>query len=178
MTDDCCGASHAPVGASLTAVAVTAAVPHGAGLTRLRIAQMDCPTDETLIRKKLGGVIEMQGLEFNLMQRVLTVVRRSDLPTIQAAIRELGRHSQALDGAGDKASGGPEPTKPWWPFVVSGSVAISAEILSWSGMPEWRWRCLPSPPSPSAVMHDPCCRERGSTFHLHLLRLEIVEKPS
>jgi Cd2+/Zn2+-exporting ATPase len=53
---------------------VTAKIPAGYTLTRLRIAQMDCPTEEALIRKKLGGMTSVQGLEFNLMQRVLTVV--------------------------------------------------------------------------------------------------------
>ncbi len=32
------------------------------------------PTEETLIRKKLGGMPDVHGLEFNLMQRLLTVV--------------------------------------------------------------------------------------------------------
>ena len=34
---------------------------------------MDCPTEEGLLRKKLGGVAGVTSLEFNLMQRVLTV---------------------------------------------------------------------------------------------------------
>ncbi len=57
---------------------VTANIPAGCTLTRLRIAQMDCPTEEALIRKKLGGMTSVQGLEFNLMQRVLSVVHDSD----------------------------------------------------------------------------------------------------
>ena len=143
MADDCCGTpqtplDQAPVGESLTADADHADVPDGSRLTRLRIAQMDCPTEETLIRKKLGGIGEVQGLEFNLMQRVLTVVHKSDtLPAIQAAIRELGMESENVDDAKGKTSGGAEPAKPWWPFAVGGGVALAAEVLSWSGMPEW-----------------------------------------
>jgi len=38
-----------------------------------RIMNMDCPMEETLIRKKLAGVSGITNLEFNLMQRVLTV---------------------------------------------------------------------------------------------------------
>jgi Cd2+/Zn2+-exporting ATPase len=37
-------------------------VPEGSSVTRLRIAQMDCPTEEALIRKKLGTMDEVQGL--------------------------------------------------------------------------------------------------------------------
>ena len=35
--------------------------------------QMDCPTEEALLRKKLSGMPGVAGMEFNLMQRVLTV---------------------------------------------------------------------------------------------------------
>ena len=56
-------------------------------LARLRIGQMDCPTEETLIRKKLGGLDGVHALDFNLMQRVLTVVHADGaLDRITAAI--------------------------------------------------------------------------------------------
>ncbi len=38
-----------------------------------RIVNMDCPTEEALIRKKLGTLAGITKLEFNLMQRVLVV---------------------------------------------------------------------------------------------------------
>ena len=38
-----------------------------------RIVNMDCPMEEALIRKKLASVSGITSLEFNLMQRVLTV---------------------------------------------------------------------------------------------------------
>jgi hypothetical protein len=41
--------------------------------TSIHILQMDCPTEEALLRKKLGGLAGVLGLEFNLMARVLTV---------------------------------------------------------------------------------------------------------
>ena len=37
-----------------------------------RILNMDCPTEEALIRKKLSSLPGITGLEFNLLQRVLT----------------------------------------------------------------------------------------------------------
>lgn len=42
----------------------------GAGLMRLRyrIENMDCPTEEALIRDKLGRLPGVGGLEFNLLQ--------------------------------------------------------------------------------------------------------------
>ena len=44
----------------------------GKETTQIRIQQMDCPTEEGLIRKKLNGMKGVSGLQFNLMNRVLT----------------------------------------------------------------------------------------------------------
>ena len=89
MADTCCGSSSAPASLDETVPSTLSAVPDGSSVTRLRIAQMDCPTEEALIRKKLGAMSEVHGLEFNLMQRVLTVVHRSGTVTeVQAAIRQ------------------------------------------------------------------------------------------
>lgn len=139
MTDDCCGTC--PAAAAATSgpdPQVVAAVPDGSSVTHLRIAQMDCPTEEALIRKKLGGMGEVRSLDFNLMQRLLTVVHQAGtLPAVQAAIRDLGMDAEALQASGDEASDKPEPTKPWWPFAVGGVAALAAEIVQWAGMPEW-----------------------------------------
>ena len=98
---------------------------------------MDCPTEEALIRKKLGGMTSVQGLEFNLMQRVLSVVHDSDaLAAVEAAIRDLGMNSEAMGSATKTAL--TEPTgKPWWPLALAGMAALGAEIVHWVGMPEW-----------------------------------------
>jgi len=37
--------------------------------TKLSITKMDCPTEEALIRNKLGTMTGISGLEFNLTQR-------------------------------------------------------------------------------------------------------------
>ena len=138
MADHCCGTSSEPKLDTPASDVAATALPDGSYLTRLRIAQMDCPTEEALIRKRLGGMDEVQALEFNLMQRVLTVAHTADaLPTIKAAIRELGMESENVEGSTDEASDGTEPAKPWWPFAVGGVVAMLAEILSWTGMSEW-----------------------------------------
>lgn len=65
----CCGHDHAE------AAPVDLAVIGEASDTRAiyRIMNMDCPMEEALIRKKLGGVPGITNLDFNLIQRVLTV---------------------------------------------------------------------------------------------------------
>ena len=138
MADDCCKTPSAPEIVAPAPESVVPTVPDGSRLTRLRIAQMDCPTEEALIRKRLGGMAEVQALEFNLMQRVLTVVHTAEtLPAIQAAIRELGMESENVEGATNKASDGIDAAKTWWPLVVGGCAAVTAEIMHWAGLPEW-----------------------------------------
>jgi hypothetical protein len=39
----------------------------------LRIEKTDCPTEESLIRQKLEGMKGIESLDFNLIQRRLTV---------------------------------------------------------------------------------------------------------
>ncbi|MBF5091089.1 heavy metal translocating P-type ATPase [Novosphingobium sp. NBM11] len=98
---------------------------------------MDCPTEEALIRKKLGTLSEVQGLEFNLIQRMLTVAHRTGaLPAVQTAIRELGMDAELFEPAGDEEPH-EEATKPWWPYAGGGLAALVAEIIHWSGLPEW-----------------------------------------
>jgi hypothetical protein len=57
----------------------------------MRIPQMDCPTEAEMIRKKLSGMTPVRGLEFNPVQRALTVVHTpGTLEPILEAIRLLG----------------------------------------------------------------------------------------
>jgi Cd2+/Zn2+-exporting ATPase len=99
---------------------------------------MDCPTEEAMIRKKLGGMDQVQALEFNLMQRVLTVVHRAgQLPAVQAAIRELGMEAENIDNTDSETSGEVPLAKPWWPLALGIGAAIAAESVDLLGMPEW-----------------------------------------
>ncbi|HQC29664.1 MAG TPA: cation transporter, partial [Methylotenera sp.] len=72
----------------------------------LRIEKMDCPTEESLIRKKLEGMQGVESLEFNLMQRRLTVRHHlQDPEPIIAAVAALDMQpvvesvSKALPGS-------------------------------------------------------------------------------
>ena len=89
----CCGHDHAeaaPVDlSSVGEVSDTRAI--------YRIVNMDCPMEETLIRKKLGTIPGITGLEFNLMQRVLTVDH--ELPSTEpiiAALKSIDMTPEAL----------------------------------------------------------------------------------
>jgi Cd2+/Zn2+-exporting ATPase len=101
--------------------------------------QMDCPTEETLIRKKLGGMKEVATLEFNLMQRMLTVEHVPGAEAaITSAIRSLGMTPEAAGNAGPGPAALPaERAKPWWPLALAGVAAIASEAATWFGLPTW-----------------------------------------
>ncbi|WP_302580031.1 cation transporter, partial [uncultured Desulfovibrio sp.] len=90
---DCCGHEHAAPQSidwgTLGEASATRAI--------YRIVNMDCPMEEALIRKKLATVRGITGLEFNLMQRVLTV--NHELPStdaIEAALKAVDMTPEPL----------------------------------------------------------------------------------
>jgi len=106
--------------------------------TPIRIMQMDCPTEEALLRKKLGGMPEVSGMEFNLMQRVLTVTHTPKaIEPILQAVRSLGFTPEIADGSSDVSDHVPEPAKPWWPLALAGAAAMASEAVEWAGLPSW-----------------------------------------
>ncbi|WP_366143379.1 heavy metal translocating P-type ATPase [Accumulibacter sp.] len=131
--------AHAHPAATVARQSAPLKVPAGSVRSRLRIAQMDCPTEEALIRKKLDGIDAVHGLDFNLMQRVLTVVHTADsLPDIDAAIRELGMTPTPLTAtatATAKAANTSSTTRAHWPLAIAGLLAIAAEVAHWLDMP-------------------------------------------
>ena len=100
--------------------------------------QMDCPTEEALLRKKLGGMAGVADMEFNLMQRVLTVTHDPKaLETILAAVRSLGFTPEIANDTPARTEPTPAPTKPWWPLALAGVAAVGSELAHWAGLPTW-----------------------------------------
>lgn len=110
----------------------------GAVQTPIRIMQMDCPTEEGLLRKKLGSMAGVSGMEFNLMQRVLTVTHEPKaIDRILDAVTALGFTPELANGTAKLTEPTPEPVKPWWPLALAGAVAIASEATQWVGLPTW-----------------------------------------
>jgi len=132
----CCGGNHTNA-ATLTPVAASQTLASGDLVqTPIRIMQMDCPTEETLLRKKLGGMAGVTQLEFNLMQRVLTVTHApTAIEPILAAVRSLGFTPELANAATADEEPAPEPSKPWWPLALGGVAALGSEALHWAGAP-------------------------------------------
>ncbi len=135
--DACCGSSAPPVAQTIAPVSKPVLGADGVQ-TPIRILQMDCPTEEGLLRKKLGGMAGVTGLEFNLMQRVLTVTHAPQaLEPILAAVRSLGFTPEIADSASAQEDATPEPSKPWWPLALAGVAAIASEAVHWASLPTW-----------------------------------------
>lgn len=100
--------------------------------TRLRIAKMDCPTEESLIRGKLQGLPGVQSLDFNLMQRTLTVRHAPEAiqPAIEA-IESLGMETEVQKTDVPRDPQVPAHKTSWFPMAVSGIAAVLAEGVYW-----------------------------------------------
>ncbi|MFM0553935.1 heavy metal translocating P-type ATPase [Paraburkholderia sediminicola] len=102
--------------------------------------QMDCPTEEALIRKKFSRMPHVRSMDFNLMQRVLTIVHAPEaLDSILAALRSLDFTPELADAGPDAApTAAPHaPSTPWWPLALAGVAAAASEAAGWLGAPAW-----------------------------------------
>ena len=112
----------------------------GACTSVLHIAKMDCPTEEGLIRQKLGGMTGVTDLQFNLMQRRLTVAHAQEaLPAILAALQSIGLEAEV---EGNQPGATPAAVTPdsvnWWLVGGSGLAALLSEVLySFYGDVHW-----------------------------------------
>lgn len=112
-------------------------------LSTFIIRNMDCPTEEALIRKRLGAVQGIGDLAFNLMDRRLTVAHTlDDEQPIHDALREIGMKAVPAPQAQPDACSNCETDTPmvsrkiWVMMAVSGVAALAAEILAWTGTAE------------------------------------------
>ncbi|POV31710.1 copper-translocating P-type ATPase [Leclercia sp. LSNIH5] len=102
--------------------------------TKLSIAKMDCPTEETLISNKRGTVAGVADLDFNLMQRTLSVRHANQvLPDVLVALQALGFEAQVVDTAEVASPSAAPVTTPtnWWPLGISLVTASAAEAVYW-----------------------------------------------
>lgn len=111
----------------------------GACNTRIRIEQMDCPTEERLIRDALGRLPGVAGLQFNLLQRVLTVSHdEGALAQVVPAIQALGFTPQVEDQGAARQPVAAPAKKPWWPLALAAVLATASEVVHFAALgPDW-----------------------------------------
>ncbi len=114
---------------------------HEPGKTVFRIDDMDCPTEENLIRAKLTGMIGVAALDFNLIQRRLTVTHSPEvLDNIVTALQAIGFEAKIESGNATAVTPQIEPVSKtnWWPLAFSGVAATLSEVVGWiAGVQEW-----------------------------------------
>ena len=102
-----------------------------------RIMAMDCPAEESLIRKKLGAVPGIASLEFNLMRRILAV--NHALPStesIEAALHSIGMKPVPVAKQSAQARNIPVQKIPWLRLTFAGVFAAASEAFHL--MREWQ----------------------------------------
>ena len=97
--DKCCNGEvcekEAPPRAASQAMAAAASL-------QLRIENMCCPAEETLIRRRLSGVEGVATLDFDLIRRRLTVRHgMADPAPILAALRSIGMDATPVEQTAD-----------------------------------------------------------------------------
>lgn len=133
---------RAASGAAENAIPLRPAGDAAGERSRIRIMQMDCPVEEAMIRKKLGAMSDVGGLEFDLMQRVLTVSHAPDARApILDAIRALGFEPELLIEGEPQPAAEAQPMR-WRPLALAAAAAASAEALHWTGFPAWAQAAL------------------------------------
>lgn len=91
-----------------------------------RIANMDCPMEEALIRKKLATLPEVTGMSFNLMQRVLIVDHKpGPVDGIEKALRAIDMPPERITGTVTLPAEGPHI--PWTKLAWAGVLAALSE---------------------------------------------------
>ncbi|MFO1303014.1 MAG: heavy metal translocating P-type ATPase [Burkholderiales bacterium] len=118
----------------------------GAARVVFAIQKMDCPTEERLIRDRLGADSRIESMSFNLMQRKLTVHHRlTSVGPLLAMLKSIDMDPVVID---DSMSGTTQstavasfsiPRRRWWLLGVSGVAAISAEVIAWTTGAEQSW---------------------------------------
>ncbi|WP_235210238.1 heavy metal translocating P-type ATPase [Caballeronia sordidicola] len=110
----------------------------GAERTVYLIAQMDCPTEEALIRKKLSSMPSVQTVQFNLMQRLLTVDHSPlEREAIAQAIRSLGFTAELPETVAQSETAGVARKSAHWPLALACAAAVASEIASFAAFPGW-----------------------------------------
>ncbi|AKZ63744.1 4-deoxy-4-formamido-L-arabinose-phospho-UDP deformylase [Herbaspirillum hiltneri N3] len=105
------------------------------------IQKMDCPTEEKLIRERLANMDGIAAMQFNLIQRELTVQHR--LPSVEPIVKTLAAldmlpkvKSDTLDaeagGDDDHSASYAIPARKWLMVGIAGVAALAAEVVAWT----------------------------------------------
>lgn len=152
------------------------------GRTKVRIQQMDCPTEERMIRAKLGNADGVVALDFNLLERHLTIHHTvDDVTPFLEALRAIGMDGEVLEEHDRAAAGAAEPSgisRRAWLLGIGGVAAFGAEAIAWS-LGDHAWPVLALALASIALAGGPTLRKgwialRAFTFNINFLMAVAV----
>jgi len=152
------------------------------GRTTVRIEQMDCPTEERMIRTKLGNADGVVALDFNLLERHLTIHHTvDDVTPFLEALRAIGMDGEVLEQHDRAANAPAEPTgisRRTWLLGIGGVAAFGAEAIAWS-LGDHAWPVLALALASIALAGGPTLRKgwiavRALTFNINFLMAVAV----
>lgn len=133
----CCATDHDHHSSVLSST-VELPVLSGQVKSRFYIEAMDCPVEEELIRNTLQKDSSITALQFNLLQRQLTVVHdESALSALQAKLKAIGMTPKRLTDEQAAAVPSALGLKSLVRIGAAVIIALGAEIASWLAYPEW-----------------------------------------
>lgn len=102
------------------------------------IRNMDCPTEEALIRKKLADIPHIIDLEFNLMQRILTVRHHhAVLADIEKALNDIDMNPESIIDQNQDENVNFSPVIKWKQLAIAGVFALVSELTHFAEGPQW-----------------------------------------
>lgn len=129
--------------------------------TTIAVKELDCAAEEQVLRKAVGGMPGVSGVECNVVMRHMTVTHDTAAATpamLAEKVRSVGMTPTVISPAGGTGAeagadcGGAacapeaapeavqEDTRPWWrrygPFILAGLLAAGAEMLYFAGVKE------------------------------------------
>ncbi|HVF10769.1 MAG TPA: heavy metal translocating P-type ATPase [Abditibacteriaceae bacterium] len=113
------------------------------------VAKMDCPTEEQIIRNRFKAISEIEALDFNLMQRELTITHRlDDEKSLLSALDALGMEPQLKSAGANHEDGAARDDREHPAAIstatrvlmgISGLAALAAEAVAWTMQNETSW---------------------------------------
>jgi len=111
-------------------------LPEGSTSSRFLILNMCCPTEEQIIRNALESMAGIHRLEFNTLDRELTVHHSlTDTTGIVSLLSAIDMHPRELTGDRPRRQAKEELRSvlgSWWLLGIGGAAAVGSEIIAWT----------------------------------------------
>jgi Zn2+/Cd2+-exporting ATPase len=99
------------------------------------VEEMDCAAEIALIQNKLSALPAVSDMDFDVMQRRVTVRHApGQQETIMQAIHSLGMSATIIDPDSTNKDDPPQKRRRAWPLALAGVAAVGSEILSFAAL--------------------------------------------